>query len=62
VAADAEGVVHDGVDLRLARLVRDVVEVSFRVGLLEVDGGRDDFLLDGLDAEDEFGGACRYWG
>jgi len=37
MSAEAEGVVHDGVDLHLASLVRDVVEIAFRVLIFQVD-------------------------
>ena len=40
VAAEAEAVRHDDVDLRLARLVRRVVEIATFVGIVEVDRRR----------------------
>ena len=41
MAAEAKGVVGDGVDFHLAGLVGYVVEVAVRVGGLVVDGRRD---------------------
>ena len=57
MAAEAEGVGHGDVDLRLAGGVGDVVEVAFGVGVLVVGGGWEDVVADGEDAGDEFDGA-----
>src|SRR5437899_1229890 len=54
VTAETERVVHDGVDLHLARLVRNVVEVTFRIGMLVIDRRGHDVVFDGLDAGNGF--------
>ena len=59
VAAEAEGIAHGHVDAGLARLVRHVVEVAGRVGIVEIDRGRQDVVLDRLDAENELRRARR---
>ena len=41
-AAEGEGVHEDDVDVHLARLVRDVVEVALGIGVVDVDRRRDD--------------------
>src|SRR5262245_38546333 len=50
VPAEADRVGERHVDLHAAGLVGDVVEVAVGVGLLEVDGGRDDVVPDGEGA------------
>ena len=57
MAAEAEGVVRDGVDFHLAGLVGYVVEVAVRVGGLVVDGRRDGAGLDRLAAGGHFDSA-----
>jgi len=51
VAAEAEGVVGDGVDLHFAGLVGNVVEVAVGVGGIVVDGLRHDVGLERLAAD-----------
>ena len=51
MAAEAEGVVGDGVDLHFAGLVGDVVEVAVGVGGLVVDGRRHGVGLERLAAD-----------
>src|SRR3984893_9942352 len=48
VPAEAEGVRQRQLDVQLARPLRDVVEITLRVGVLQVDGRRRDAFLDGL--------------
>jgi hypothetical protein len=40
VPPEAEGVVHDDVDLLFPWFVRDVVQIALGVGFVEVNGGR----------------------
>src|SRR5438874_1164764 len=49
LAAEAEAVDEGGADFPVARLVGDVVEVTFGVAVVVVDGGWDDAVVDGLD-------------
>ena len=51
MAAEAEGVVGDGVDLHFAGLVGNVVEVAVGVGGIVVDGWRHDVGLERLAAD-----------
>src|SRR5580765_4225316 len=46
VAAEAHRIRERNVDLRFARLVRDVVEIALGIGVLVVDRGRDRALVD----------------
>src|SRR5262245_20022194 len=39
-ATEPEGVAHSGADIDLARGIRDVVQVTLRIGILIVYGGR----------------------
>src|ERR1700681_4820727 len=48
VPAEAEGVRQRQLDVQLARTLGDVVEITLRVGVLQVDGRRRDAFLDGL--------------
>src|SRR6202158_6595842 len=57
VPAEAERVRKRQLDVQLARAFRDVIEVTLRVRVLEVDGGGRDPLLDGLDRDDRFDGS-----
>ena len=59
VAAEAEGVVDDGVHLHFARGVRNVIQIAFRVGILQIDGRRDDAVFDGQRANGHFHRARR---
>src|ERR1700688_214066 len=49
VPAEAKRVRERQLDIQLARALRDVIEVTLRVGVLEVDGGGRDPLFDRLD-------------
>ena len=49
LATEAEAVDRDRLDLRLARDERDVVEVAFGVGRVQVRGRRDDLVADRAD-------------
>src|SRR4029078_3528855 len=42
------------IDLTLPPDIRRVIEIAFRIHLVEADGGGDEFLLDGLDRGDRF--------
>src|SRR3954469_26002212 len=44
VAAEAERIRHRDTDVRLAGLVRDVIEIALRVGVFVVDRRREDAL------------------
>ena len=46
MAAEAERVVDDGVHRHLARGVWHIVQITFGIGILQVDGWRDDAVLD----------------
>ena len=48
--AEAKGVAHSGPDRNLARDVRNVVQVTVRIGVLVVDGGRHDSVLESAHA------------
>ena len=50
MAAEAEGVVDDGVHRHLARGVWHIIEVTFGIGSLQIDGRRHDAVLDGQGA------------
>ena len=54
MAAEAEGVIEDGVDLHFAGFVRGVIQVARGIGVIQIDGGRNDAVLDRLDADDAF--------
>jgi len=54
VAAEAEGVVDDGVHLHFARGVRHVIQITFGIGILQVDGRRDETVFDGQRARGHF--------
>src|SRR3954452_20677746 len=59
VPAEAERVRGGDPDVRLARLVRDVVEVTVRIGVLVVDRRRQDAVLHGQGREDRLDRAGR---
>ena len=59
MAAEAEGVVDDGVHLHLSRGVRHVIQITFGVGGLIIDGGRNDAVFDGQRANGHFHRARR---
>src|SRR4051812_8867340 len=50
MAAEPKGIVHDGVDLHLAGSVRHIIKVALGIRLYEIDGRRNDLVLDGLHA------------
>ncbi len=54
MAAEAEGIAQGGIDLALAGLVGHVIEIALRIGIIEIDRGREKIRLDRLDAGDEF--------
>ena len=54
VTTEAEGVVNDGVHRHLARGVRDVIQIALGVGILQIDGRRDDAVFDGENAHGGF--------
>ena len=58
LSAEAERIAHCGVDFRLARGIRHIIQIAFRIGLCQVQGGRKNAFLDGLDAGDGFGQAA----
>ena len=51
MAAEAEGVIGDGVDLHFAGLVGDIVEVALGVGCFIIDGWRHSIGLERLAAD-----------
>ena len=53
-AAESERIRQYHIDRRGAGLVRDVVEVALRIGMVQVDRGRQDAVMNGQDAEDGF--------
>ena len=57
MAAEAEGVVDDGVDFHLAGGVWHVVEVAFGIGFGQIDGRWDDLGFDGFSADGHFNGS-----
>ena len=59
MAAKTEGVVHDGVHGHFARGVRDVIQIALGVGILQIDGRRDDAVFDGQRARGHFHRARR---
>ena len=59
MTAKAHYVRHGYVDRRAARLVWNVVQVAFRVGMVQVDGGRNDARLNSHDGDDGFNRARR---
>src|ERR1700686_198066 len=52
VPAEAERVRERQLDIQLAGALRDVIEVTLRIRVLQVDGGGRDPLLDRLDRDD----------
>ena len=59
MATETEGVVDDGIDLDLARSVRNVIQIAERIGIFEIDRWRNDFGLNRLCANGHFDGAGR---
>ncbi len=59
MAAKAHHVGHGNVDRRLAGLVWNVVQVTFRVRFMQINGGRNDARLDRHDRNDGFNRARR---
>ena len=59
VAAEAERVVDDGVHLHFARGVGHVIQITFGIGRLVIDGRRDDAVFDGQRADGHFHRARR---
>jgi len=59
VTAEAEGVVDDGVHLHFARNVGHIIQITFRIGILKIDGRRDDPVLDCKGAGGHFDRARR---
>src|ERR1700722_16088975 len=53
MAAETEGVAHRRIDAGFPGLVRHIIEVAGRIGVIEVDGGRQDVVLDRFDAEND---------
>ena len=58
VPAETERIGHGMVDLRLARLIWDVIQVTFGIGGLIVDRGRDHTLAHGQDTAPEAPSRC----
>src|SRR5262245_6468223 len=54
MAAEAEGVADDSIELRLPGGVRDVVEIALRIGNLIIDCGRDNAGFQGFGANGHF--------
>ena len=50
LSTEAERIAHCGVDFRLARGIRHIIQIAFRIGLCQVQGGRQIAFLDGFDA------------
>lgn len=63
LSAEAERIAHCGVDFRLARGIRHIIQIAFRIGFCQVQGRRKNAFLDGFDAGNGFGqaaGAMRW--
>ncbi len=57
VTAEAEAVVHGGLDLALHRRVGRIVQIASRVGFDEIDSRRYDVVVDSQGGEDHFDAA-----
>ena len=57
VATEAEGVRHGHIYFALDRLVERVVQITFRVGVFEVDRWRNGLMRDGTDGRNGLDGA-----
>src|ERR1022692_4051800 len=58
-AAETEGIVQRDADFLLARFVRHVIQIAFRIGILLVDGGRHDAVFDREHGKHRFNRAGR---
>src|SRR5580765_4857648 len=56
VAAETEGIVDGGANFDFTSGMGNVVQVAFRVGTIEVDGGRHHLFFNGFDAYRHFNG------
>src|SRR5260221_13593340 len=56
VATEAHRVGHGDVDSGLPCLVRNIVEIAFWVGMMQIDGWWNDVRQNGLDRDDGFDG------
>jgi len=59
MTAETEGVVDHCVDLHLPRRVGDIIQIAFRIGVLVIDGGRNNIGVNRLGADGHFHGARR---
>src|SRR5580692_9382399 len=59
MAAEPERVVQDGIDGHFAGRVRHIIQITFRIRMLVIDGGRHDVGLDGLRADRHLNRARR---
>src|SRR4051794_7286618 len=50
MAAETERIVHRNPHFAFLRLVRRVIQVALRIGIFQIDGGRDDRIADGQRA------------
>ena|SRR5438552_3002337 len=53
----AKGIIDYRVDLEFSRGVRDIIQIAFRIRLIEIDGGRHDLFFNRLDTDGHFDGA-----
>ena len=59
MAAEAEAVAHDGVDLPLLRRLGRVVEIARWIGRIEIDRRRADLIAEGQQREDQLDAAAN---